>query len=180
MAAHGHGAFSMMNPSGRATSLPGRGAPRRVPPRAPPRDVAAYLAKLAPPQRAALERLRAQILAAAPKAEERISYQIPGFFHHGRLVWMAAFRDHCSFFPGANATRLARELGYGDLVKAKGTLHFMPEKPLPATLVKAIVKARVRENEANAGPKAKAKTRAKARTGCATSRGALRRRPSAP
>lgn len=112
--------------------------------RAPPADVKAYLGKLPPAHRAALERLRAQILAAAPEAEERISYQIPGFFLEGkRLVWMAAFAKHCSFFPMARGVEIAREAGLAEkgFKLAKGTIQFAPETPIPAALVKRIVRA---------------------------------------
>lgn len=127
----------------------------------------AYLARLPPDQRAALERLRKQIHAAAPGATERISYQMPAFDVDGILVWIAAFEDHCSLFPGASGVALAKELGYERLVASKGTLRFTPQKPLPAMLVKKIVKLRLAENAARA---AKRKTRKRAATGASRGR----------
>jgi uncharacterized protein YdhG (YjbR/CyaY superfamily) len=63
-------------------------------------DVAAYLARVPEPARATLEKMRAMIRAAAPKeATEAISYKIPSFQYKGALVWYAAFKKHCSFFP---------------------------------------------------------------------------------
>jgi Domain of unknown function (DU1801) len=64
-----------------------------------PNSVEDYLAALPDDARAALEKLRKTISVAAPMATEGISYGIPAFKHRGALVWYAAFKDHCSFFP---------------------------------------------------------------------------------
>ena len=108
-----------------------------------------YLAALPADKRAALEKLRKAIRHAAPKAVETISYGMPAFKLNNRaLVYFGAAAKHCSFYPGS-ATLL--EL-MSDELKAygtsKGTIRFQPDKPLPATLVKKIVKARIAENAA--------------------------------
>jgi|WetSurMetagenome_2_1015567.scaffolds.fasta_scaffold115536_2 uncharacterized protein YdhG (YjbR/CyaY superfamily) len=93
--------------------------------------------------------LRKAIKAAAPEAIEGISYGMPAFKHKGQLVYYAAFKDHCSFFPASTAVmrRFAAELkGYD--TTGKGTIRFPALKPLPATLVKRMVRARIAENEA--------------------------------
>ncbi len=115
--------------------------------------VDAYLAKVPADQRAALQTLRDAIRAAAPEAEEVISYGMPAFRRYGVLVYYAAFRDHCSFFPGSVVTqrRFAKELKA--FAAGKGTVHFTPERPLPAELVMRIVRARVAENEARTAAK---------------------------
>ncbi len=117
-------------------------------PGAVPRTVDEYLSGVPKDARAALQRLREIVGAAAPDAEEVISYRMPAFRHHGILVYYAAFEDHCSFFPGSVRTqrRFASELK--PFAVGKGTVHFTPERPLPADLVRRIVKARVAENEA--------------------------------
>ena len=106
-----------------------------------------YLAALSSDKRAALERLRKDILAAAPGAEECISYQIPGFRFDGRmLVWFGASANHCAFYPGAVVDAHKKELeGYDT---SKGTIRFQPDKPLPVTLVRKLVKARIAKNAA--------------------------------
>ena len=113
---------------------------------APAQTVDDYLAALPEEVRATLEKLRKVIKAAVPKAAEVISYQIPMYKHHGMLVSFAAFKDHCSFFPGANPIATHK-----DELKAyetsKGTIRFPIGKPLPAALVKKLVKTRVAENE---------------------------------
>lgn len=113
---------------------------------APARDIDAYLARVPAKPRATLQKLRRIIKATAPKATETISYQIPTFKYHGMLVSFAAFKNHCSFFPGAVIK------GYKDNLKSyetsKGTIRFPADKPLPAALVKKIVKARIKQNEA--------------------------------
>ena len=131
--------------------------------RAPPPEIEAYLDAQPPAQRAALQKLRGQILAAAPKATERMSYGMPAFEHEGILVWIAGFRDHCSLFAKTTGVALALESGLTSKDASKGTIRFAPEKPLPATLVRKIVKLRLAENAARAKPKkAKAPRRRKA------------------
>ncbi len=105
-----------------------------------------YLAPLSAEKRAALEKLRGEIRAAAPGAEECISYGIPSFRLDGRLlVSFGAAAKHCAFYPGAQpiATLEAELAGYDT---SKGTIRYDPERPLPAPLVRKIVKLRIAEN----------------------------------
>jgi uncharacterized protein YdhG (YjbR/CyaY superfamily) len=114
-------------------------------------EVEAYLDNVPEPARTTLKRMRAMIRAAAPtEATEAISYKIPSFHYKGTLVWYAAFKHHCSFFP--MVLPLAGE--FGEQLKkfktSKGTIQFPVDSPLPAGLVEKIVKARVALNEAKA------------------------------
>ncbi|HZP00981.1 MAG TPA: DUF1801 domain-containing protein [Terriglobia bacterium] len=128
----------------------------------PAKDVDAYLAALPAKVRATLEKLRKTIRAAAPKAEETISYQIPCFNYFGPLVYFAAFKDHCSFFPGSKAILKTFKDELKPYRTSAGTIQFSVEKPLPATLVRRIVKARRAENETRfAHRQLKAKTSVK-------------------
>ena len=105
-----------------------------------PKTVDAYLKALDPAKRKALERLRKQIHAALPGAKECISYGMPGFRHDGKVVvWMAAAAKHCSLFPGGIVPDLAADLK--DYDTSKGTIRFQPDDPLPAALVRKVVKA---------------------------------------
>jgi uncharacterized protein YdhG (YjbR/CyaY superfamily) len=114
-----------------------------------PTGVEDYLAALPEDQRAALETLRKTIKAAAPEATETISYQMPTFKDHGRvLVYYAAFKDHCSLFPASEAVMQALGEELKPYFSGKGTLRFTPDKSIPAALVKKIVKARIQENAA--------------------------------
>jgi uncharacterized protein YdhG (YjbR/CyaY superfamily) len=112
-----------------------------------PATVDEYLAGVPKDARVILEKLRQTIRAAAPQAVEVISYQMPMFKHHGMLVGFAAFKDHCSFFPGSGVME-AYEEELKNYKTSKGTIRFTIEKPLPATLVKKLVKARIKHNEA--------------------------------
>jgi len=107
-----------------------------------------YLAGVPDGPREALEKLRATIRSVVPTATEGISYQIPMFKLNGKpLVSFAAFKGHCSFFvqsPGLMQEHAAELASYST---AKGTIHFSPSKPLPAALVRKLVRARIRENE---------------------------------
>src|SRR2546428_133306 len=95
---------------------------------------------------APLKKLRKTIKAAAPEAPEGISYGIPMFKHRGMLVGYAAFKDHCSLFMSTYVTRaLTKELAAYDT--SKGTIRFTADKPLPTTLVRKLVKARIAQNE---------------------------------
>lgn len=112
--------------------------------------VEAYLARVPKPARTTLEKLRATIRAAAPaEATEAISYRIPSFQYKGGLAAYAAFKQHCSFFPMGSAAieEFAELKGYR---VSKGTIQFPLDKPLPAGLVKKMVRACVARNEGKA------------------------------
>ena len=106
------------------------------------RTIDEYLAPLPPDKRAALQWLRRHIAAAAPGAEECISYGIPAFRLDGKLlVHFAAAAKHCAFYPGAVVESFRHELqGYET---SKGTVRFQPGAPLPAALVKKLVKVQI-------------------------------------
>ena len=108
-------------------------------------SVGEYLSRLPPKQRAALEKLRAQIHAAAPGAEEYIGYGMPMFKLHGRLCAFSAFTNHLSFFTMSSRT-LCNYPELKGFIAGKGTLQFTPEKPIPAATVKKLVKERVAQN----------------------------------
>jgi uncharacterized protein YdhG (YjbR/CyaY superfamily) len=103
-----------------------------------------YLARIPPDQRAALETLRRQILAAAPGAEETISYGLPTFKLNGSLVHFGAARTHCAFYPHGVVEHFAERLTGFDT--SKGTIRFQPQAPLPEDLVREIVQYRVAQN----------------------------------
>ena len=115
---------------------------------ATPKTVDEYIANAPPKFQPLLKQLRKTVKAAAPDAEEVISYQMPAFRQNGMLVYFAAFKDHCSLFGASRDFRrkFAKELK--PFEGGKGTLRFTPENPLPARLVTRIVKARVAENAA--------------------------------
>ena len=126
---------------------------------AQPQTIDEYLARLSHEKRAALEKLRRGIKSAAPKAEECISYQIPGFRLGGRLlVAFGAAANHCAFYPGAFPVE-----AHKDELKAydtsKGTIRFQADSPLPATLVRKLVKTRIAEYAAQEPVAAAAATR---------------------
>ncbi len=113
----------------------------------PPQTIDEYLARLPEPARSTLEKTRAIIRSVVPAdATEVISYRIPAFKYKGMLVWYAGFADHCSLFPGASVLAAFKD----DLKPysvSKGTIRFPVDKPLPATLLKKLVKAKIAENE---------------------------------
>src|SRR6266545_5283854 len=113
-----------------------------------PKTVDEYMARVPPEFRAPLERLRKTIKAAAPDAEEIISYQMPAFRQDGMLVYYAAFKDHCSLFVASDQVRRQFAAELKPFETGKGTLQFTPDQPLPDELVTRIVKVRVAENAA--------------------------------
>ena len=101
-----------------------------------------YLATLGPEKRAALEKLRKTIRAAAPKAEECMSYGLPAFRHEGRfLVAYGAAAKHCAFYPGGIVEDFADELE--GFAFSKGAIRFQPARPLPVALVRKLVRAQL-------------------------------------
>jgi len=116
---------------------------------ATPTSIEDYLAALPEEQRAALEELRETIRAAAPRATEKISYAMPAFEQDGRfLVSYAAFKDHCSLYPASTAVMEALGAELETYFSGKGTLRFRADEPIPAALVKKIVRVRLEENAA--------------------------------
>ena len=111
-----------------------------------PKSIDDYLAALSEDKRAALERLRSIVQAAVPGAEECISYQIPAFRLDGKVIfWFGAAANHCAIYGplGLDASDLEKYDTNG-----KGTLRFQPERPLPASFVRKVVKARIARNVA--------------------------------
>ena len=111
-----------------------------------PKSIDEYLAGVPEPARSTVNKIRAAIRSAVPpEGTETISYRIPAFKYRGILLWFAAFADHCSLFPKASTIEAFKnELkGYS---ASKGTIRFSVDQPLPAALVKKIVKARVARN----------------------------------
>lgn len=119
----------------------------------PAKTVDEYLAALPEAQFAVLSKLRAAIKAAAPGAEEVISYQIPTYKQDGPVIHFAAFKNHCSLIPvGPDIIEALGDKLAGYNIKGY-TLHFTPDNPLPDTLVKKIVKMRIARNKALAKKK---------------------------
>jgi uncharacterized protein YdhG (YjbR/CyaY superfamily) len=118
-------------------------------PRLKPGDVENYFASVPEEARATLEKLRKTIKATVPKAVEVIWYQIPTFKLNERpLVSIAAFKNHCSLFPMSYAVLNTYKDELKSYHTSKGTLRFPLDQPLPAALVKKVVKARIQEHEA--------------------------------
>jgi len=123
-----------------------------------PKTIEEYLAGLSDDKRSALEQLRKIIHAAAPKAEECISYKLPAFRLNGKVfIWFGAGANHCAIY-GAVPESLKDELKTYD-TSGKGTLRFQPANPLPAAFVKKLVKARITKVAAQLRSKEKSPVR---------------------
>ncbi len=104
-----------------------------------------YIAQCPKDVQPILKKIRTTIQKAAPKAEERISYQMPGYYLNGQLVWFGAHPSHIGFYPtGDGITAFKKELaGYKT---SKGAVQFPLDEPIPYTLITKMVKYRVKEN----------------------------------
>ena len=118
---------------------------------APPTSVDDYLARLPADQRSALQSLRDAIRRAAPDAEERLSYGICAFREGGMLVGFGATRSHCALYLMSGRTVAEHAALLEGYDTSKGTIRFTPDAPLPATLVRRLVKARLAENREESG-----------------------------
>jgi uncharacterized protein YdhG (YjbR/CyaY superfamily) len=110
-------------------------------------DVDDYLAAVPEQPRAALQKLRETIRAAAPKAPERIGYGIPMFYQQGPLVGLGASKNHCSFYVMSPAVMDSHKDELTAYDTSKGTIRFPADSPLPAALVRKLVDARIEEND---------------------------------
>jgi len=113
-----------------------------------PGSIDEYLTALSDEKRAALEKLRKAIRAAAPEAEERISYQICAYRLNGMLVGFGATPKHCAFYLMSSTTIEAHKDELRGYDTSKGAIRFQAANPLPASLVRKLVKARIAENAA--------------------------------
>lgn len=114
--------------------------------RIPAKTVDEYLETFPPATKILLKKIRDTIKAAAPQAEEIISYGIAGYKFHGMLIYFAGFTNHVSIYPAPReAASFKKELA--DYKGGKGTVQFSLDKPLPLDLIKRIVKFRTNANE---------------------------------
>jgi len=112
-----------------------------------PKDVDDYLSDTTKEQRAALQKLRKQIRAIVPQAQECISYHLPAYRLDGHLlVAFGAAVNHCAFYPCSGAAVRVHRDELAGFDTGKGTIRFQPQTPLPAALVKKLVRFRIAEN----------------------------------
>jgi len=112
-----------------------------------PKTVDAYLEGVAEPAHSMIVEMRALIRTTLPEeAQETISYRMPAFKLKRVLVWFAAFKSHCSLFPSAAVIEQFKDELKGFTV-SKGTVQFPMDKPLPAALIRKLVKARLEQSE---------------------------------
>jgi uncharacterized protein YdhG (YjbR/CyaY superfamily) len=113
-----------------------------------PKTVNRYLASVSEPARSTLKRIRQAIRSTAPaEATEVISYGIPMYKYKGMLIGFAAYPNHCSLFLDTSSLLKMFKDELSRYKTSKGTIRFPTDQPLPATLIKKIVKARVAQND---------------------------------
>ena len=110
------------------------------------RAARAYVAAQPDPARKALKALRDAILSVAPDATEGFSYRIPAFrLDDKAFLWIAGFKQHVSLYPMTGKIRRMYAAELAPYKMSTGTIQFPLEKPIPAALVKKLVRARVQE-----------------------------------
>ncbi|MCA9118703.1 MAG: DUF1801 domain-containing protein [Planctomycetales bacterium] len=117
-----------------------------------PKDIDQYIQQFDSNVRAILERIRERVRAAAPSADEVISYQMPAFKGHGILVYFAAWEKHIGLYPPVTGDRKI-EKAVARYAGPKGNLQFPLDEPIPYDLIKRIVKLRVQQDAEKAAAK---------------------------
>ena len=122
------------------------------------KDIDDYIAAFPKDVQKILEKIRATIKKAAPRAAEAISYQIPTFNFHGYLIYFAAYKNHIGVYPAPRGVeKFKKDLArYG---AGKGTLRFPLDEPIPYDLITKIVEFRAKQNLEKAKEKPKGKKR---------------------
>lgn len=128
------------------------------------KTVEEYLNLFPEMQRNILEKIRKTIRDTAPKAEETISYGMPGYKLNGALVYFGGFKDHCSFFPGSYGVIKQFGKDLKEYKTSKGTIQFPLDKQIPSALIKKMVQARIKENEIKQKTRSDKKKTAKKKT----------------
>ncbi len=119
-----------------------------------PKNIDEYIAAFPEDIQVMLTELRATIQAAAPAAEEKISYQMPTFALNGNLVHFAAFKNHIGLYPAPTGLEAFQE-ELSVYKTGKGSVQFPIDQPLPLDLIRKIVQYRVAENAQRAAAKSK-------------------------
>jgi len=120
-----------------------RGSAPKSKPSAALKTIDDYLASVPEPAHTTLQKVRAAIRSAMPPgATETISYKIPAFKHGEIIIWFAAFANHCSIFPTARVIEMFND-DLKPFTVSKGTIQFPTDTPLPAALIKKMIKARL-------------------------------------
>lgn len=127
-----------------------------------PETIDAYIAAAPPPVRPILAKIRALVRAAAPEAEERISYRMPAFEQGGILLYFAAFKAHIGLFPPVRGDA-ALEAAVAPYAGEKGNLRFPLDQPIPYDLIERIVGLRLAQNLAKKAARRKKPTSAASR-----------------
>ena len=115
-----------------------------------------YIASFPEETQKILEEIRSTVKAAAPEAEEKISYQMPTFFLNGNLIHFAAFKNHIGIYPTPSGTQAFKD-EISRYQGAKGSIRLPIDEPMPLELIGKIVKFRVAENLTKAKAKGKSK-----------------------
>lgn len=139
------------------------------------KEVDAYIAAAPKAAQPHLRRMRAIIREEAPRAEEVFSYRMPSYTYLGKLLYFAAFKSHIGLYPVGNADK---HLGMAKYMTGKGTYQFPLAEPLPEAEIRALVRTRVKENEAKAGAYAGSARRSPSRRSASQAGGAASPRAS--
>jgi uncharacterized protein YdhG (YjbR/CyaY superfamily) len=110
-----------------------------------PASVEEYISGFPAATQKALEQVRAAIIKAAPKAEEEISYAMPGYTLNGPLVYFAGYEKHIGFYATPSGHH-AFEEELSKYKQGKGSVQFPLDEPMPLALITKIVKYRIKEN----------------------------------
>ena len=124
-----------------------------------PSTIEQYIAASAPEARPLLKEIRRVVRAAAPEAEEVISYSMPAFRQHGILIYFAAFKHHIGVFPPVSGDAKLEE-ALEPYAGPKGNLRFAMDRPVPHALIRRIVRLRLKQNLARASAKSTRTSRA--------------------
>jgi len=117
------------------------------------RSIDEYIGTFPKEVQVTLETVRRTIQNAVPEAAELISYQIPAFKFHGRLLYFAAFKDHYSLFGPLSGVRKAFQKKLSRYEGAKGTIRFPLDEPVPVRLIREIAMYKAKENLKREGKK---------------------------
>lgn len=113
-----------------------------------PAQVTIHYQSAPSPQRETMLEMRKRILEIVPQAEEIVSYGMAAFKVDGKIfAGLLANKKHVGYYPFSGSILHLFPDELAKFGSTKSALHVPIDKPLTKTLLKKLIRARIREGK---------------------------------